>query len=328
MARPLRLEYPGSLWHITQRGNEQRDIYFDDLDRRRMLTLLEKAVNRFGWLLFTYTLMTNHYHLLVELTREKTLSRGMHWLDGTYVQYFNRRHQRVGHLFQGRFGSQLVEKETYLLTVLRYIVLNPVRAGMVASPEDYPWSSYRATAGLEPAPPWLAVDRVLTCFDPEPVAACSAYRQFVQAAIGDTTRPWDNVVGQIYLGREEWIERIRNEIKSRARSTEHPSAQRNPNPPTMSTILRTVARVLATTEETIRCGRGGTARMLTAWLAYHEGLLDLRSIAAVLQLRSAGRITRLVACCEASLAQDDGLRRSADQCLAQLRGASAALHRG
>src|SRR5713226_2827807 len=104
MSRPLRLEYPGSLWHLTQRGNEQRDIFLDDDDRSFSLTLLEKAVERFGWILYAYTLMTNHYHFVLEVTREQTLSRGMHWFDGKYAQAFNRRHQRVGHLFQGRFG--------------------------------------------------------------------------------------------------------------------------------------------------------------------------------------------------------------------------------
>jgi len=318
MSRPLRLEYPGSFWHVTQRGNEQRDIFLDDHDRRRMLTLLGDTVRRVGWQLYTYTLMTNHYHLALELTRERTLSRGMHWLDGKYVQYFNRRYARVGHLFQGRYKAQLVDKEEYFLTALRYIALNPVRAGIVASPGDYEWSSYRATAGLSPAPPWLAIDRVLSCFGPEPGVACAEYRKFVEAGIGDPTRPWDNVVGQIYLGSEEWMKRIREQVKSRPRSDEFPDAQRNPSRPTMEAILRAVSSALATTEEVIRHGRGGIARMLAAWLAWHEGGLELRAIADTLGLRSASGVSKLVSRCDSDLKLDQSLRERLDQCLAEL----------
>lgn len=319
MSRPLRLEFAGSLWHVTQRGNEQRDIFVDDEDRSHMLTLLGNAVDRFGWILYTYSLMSNHYHFVLELTREQTLSRGMQWFDGKYAQYFNRRHQRVGHLFQGRFGSQLVDKEAYLLTVLRYVVLNPVRAGMVASPEDYAWSSYRATVGLSPAPRWLAIDRVLSSFGPEPGRACAEYRKFVEAGIGDTTRPWDNVVGQMYLGTEAWMERVREQVNSRPRSDEYPDAQRNLSRPSMSTILHAVASALATTEDAIRHGRGGMARMLTAWLAWHEGALELRTIAAALRLRSAGGVSRLVSRCDIDLTRDQSLRERVDRCLAELR---------
>lgn len=323
MSRPLRLEYPGSLWHITQRGNEQRDIFLDDDDRSLMLTLLAKAVERFGWILYSYTLMTNHYHYVLELTRERSLSRGMHWLDGTYAQAFNRRHKRVGHLFQGRFGSQLVDKEAYLLTVLRYVALNPVRAGMVTSPEEHAWSSYRATVGHSPAPPWLAIDRVLACFGRDPGLACAEYRRFVEAGIGDTTRPWDNVVGQVYLGTEAWIEQVRKQIDSRARSDEHPAAQRILSRPSMTSIVGIAASVFATTEDAIRHGRGGMARMLSAWLGYYEGALDLRAIAAALRLRSAGGVSRLITRCERELARDRVLQESAERCVARLRGGPA-----
>jgi REP element-mobilizing transposase RayT len=130
MSRPLRLEYPGSLWHVTVRGNGRQDVFRDDRDRQFLLELLGDCVNRFAWILPAYVLMSNHFHLVNELTSE-TLSRGMQWLNGTYSQAFNRRHERVGHLFQGRFKAFLIEKEAYFLEVLRYVVLNPVRAGMV-----------------------------------------------------------------------------------------------------------------------------------------------------------------------------------------------------
>ena len=146
MARPLRLEYSGALHHVTSRGNGQAAIYLGDEDRRDFLRLLGGVVEQARWRCHAYCLMDNHYHLLIE-TPEANLSKGMRQLNGPYTQRFNRRQGRVGHVFQGRFKSILVERDAHLLEVARYVVLNPVRAGMVRSVKDWPWSSYRATAG-------------------------------------------------------------------------------------------------------------------------------------------------------------------------------------
>jgi REP element-mobilizing transposase RayT len=319
MSRPLRLEFPGSFWHITQRGNEQRNIFADDEDRTLMLQLLEKAVKRFDWILTSYTWMTNHYHFSVELTREKSLSRGMHWFDGQYAQAFNRRHKRKGHLYQGRFDSRLVQQETYFLNVLRYVVLNPVRANMVAEPDGYRWTSYPATVGAAPAPPWLAVDRVLAGFARDPALARSEYRRFVHSAIGDPHRLWDDVVGQIYLGSEEWVARMQEKVAAEERSVEHPKRQILPLRPDIGRVLATIAVVLGTTAEAIRCGRGGTARMLAAWLGYYEGALNLRTIAAALQLKSSSAASKLISLCEKALDSDRALQESSAQCIAKLR---------
>ncbi len=132
MARPLRIEYPGALWHATNRGNAGENIVRSDEDRLAFVDLLGQAVRRYGWVVTTYTLLDNHFHLVLE-TPDPTLSRGMQWFQAKYAQRFNRRHQRVGHLFQGRFKAFLVDKETYLLEVLRYVALNPVRAHMVVT---------------------------------------------------------------------------------------------------------------------------------------------------------------------------------------------------
>ena len=164
MSRPLRLDHAGALWHVTARGNERREIFVDDEDRREFLRLLGRSVGLFGWKLHAWVLMSNHFHLFVA-TPEATLSRGMRQLDGDYAQYFNRRHGRGGHVFQGRFKAVLVQREAHLLELARYVVRNPVRAGLTKSPEDWPWSSYRATAGLEPVPEWLRPP-----FPPQPLA--------------------------------------------------------------------------------------------------------------------------------------------------------------
>src|SRR6266576_423094 len=145
MARALRTDFPGAVHHVTSRGNERRPIFFDDRDREAFLELLGQAVKRFGWSLTAFVLMTKHFHLVVQ-TPEANLSRGMQWFNTVYAVWFNRRHERSGHLYGGRFKAFVIEKETYFLEVLRYVVLNPVRANIVSRPEDYRWSSYRATA--------------------------------------------------------------------------------------------------------------------------------------------------------------------------------------
>ncbi len=155
MAHPLRLEFPGALYHVTARGNARQAIVLDDRDRALFLVCLGETVARLDWICHAYCLMDNHYHLLIE-TPEGHVSRGMRQLNGVFTQRMNRRHGRVGHLFQGRFKAILVERESYLLELCRYIVLNPIRAGMVTQLERYPWSSYPATRGFVVRPGWLA----------------------------------------------------------------------------------------------------------------------------------------------------------------------------
>ena len=163
MARPLRLEYPGAVWHVTSRGNERLAIFRDDEDRTQFLEVLGRGVAMFRWKLHAFVLMGNHYHLLVE-TPEPNVSRGMRQLNGIYTQRFNRRHGRSGHLFQGRFKGILVERDSHLLELARYVVLNPVRAGPVRAAKDWPWSSYEATAGIGREPEWLETAATLEHF--------------------------------------------------------------------------------------------------------------------------------------------------------------------
>jgi REP element-mobilizing transposase RayT len=152
VARPPRLEIAGGIYHLLARGNERRPIFADDADRRRFLELLSEVKERYRWRVLCYCLMGNHYHLLAQ-TPEPNLARGMRQLNGVYAQSFNRRHARVGHLLQGRYSARLVQADGYLLAATRYIVRNPVRAGLCRSPGEWRWSSHRATLGQEP--PWL-----------------------------------------------------------------------------------------------------------------------------------------------------------------------------
>ena len=159
MARPLRIEFPGALYHVTSRGDGRDDIYFEDQDRELWLNVLDLVCGRYNWIIHAYCQMGNHYHLLIE-TPDGNLARGMRQLNGVYTQRFNQAHNRVGHVFQGRYKAIIVQKDAYLLELSRYIVLNPVRAHMVRTARDWAWCNYRATAGMASAPKWLDTDRL------------------------------------------------------------------------------------------------------------------------------------------------------------------------
>jgi REP element-mobilizing transposase RayT len=166
------------MWqHAATHG---KDIYNDEIDRQQFLLLLQNTVNRYDWYCHAYCLMDNHYHLLIE-TNSPTLSKGMKYLNGTYTQYFNRQHQRVGHMFQGRFKAILVQKDAYLLELARYITLNPARAQMVRSAKEWRWSNYRATAGYEENAAYLTTEWILAGFDKIKRVAQQYYRDFVKA---------------------------------------------------------------------------------------------------------------------------------------------------
>lgn len=318
MARSLRIEFPGATYHITSRGNERRRIFHNAVDRRVFLQILGETAHRFGWSVAAWVLMTNHFHLVVQ-TPQPNLSRGMHWLNGRYAAWFNSRHQRVGHLFQGRFHSVLIEKETYFTEVLRYVVLNPVRAGMVDRPEDYRWSSYRVTAGFDDGVPWFDSGAALEPFAIDRQTAQSHYREFVLVKAGLKDDLWNGLRNGIFLGTEGWAKTIRRQVESRPRSTDHPKRQRAVGRPNMSAICDMVARVSRTSIDTIRSRRGCRTRALIAWIGWHEGLVTLRSIAASLRLRSEGHISNLIRRCERWFCLDQGLLDQADAALALLR---------
>src|SRR5918995_620648 len=175
MARPLRIEYTGAYYHVTSRGNERKAIFRDDHDREKFLALLGRSAEEFYLRVHGYVLMDNHYHLLLE-TERGGLNRALRYLNGVYTQYFNRRHNRVGHLFQGRYKAILVEKESYLLELSRYIHLNPWRVKGSMDPMKYPWSSLGSYVGARAVPSWLTVKDVLSPFGSK---GKRGYREFV-----------------------------------------------------------------------------------------------------------------------------------------------------
>jgi REP element-mobilizing transposase RayT len=203
MTRPLRLQFAGALYHVTSRGNRRSYVFRDDSDRIAWLGVLALVCERYHCVVHSYCLMSNHFHLMLE-TVEPNLARAMRQLNGEYTQYFNRRHHTVGHLFQGRYKAILVQKESYLLELSRYIVLNPVRAKMVALVEDWPWSSHRYYLSDSPTPSWLERDWLLAQFGSCRTQAVAAYRAFVAAGI-DRASPLADIRHQILLGDDEFV---------------------------------------------------------------------------------------------------------------------------
>lgn len=240
MARPLRLEFPGAIYHVTARGNALNAIFLDDGDRELFLVCLSEVVTRFGWLCHAYCLMDNHYHLLIE-TPEGNLSPGMRQLNGVYTQRFNRRHGRVGHVFQGRFKAIVVDRDSYLLELCRYVVLNPIRADMVKHIEHYPWSSYPATMGLAACPVWLITDWVLGQLGKRRAVARQRYADFI-AEGGGLPSPWSAVRGQALLGSEAFVEKMRPLLEGKDEIKEIPRAQRLLHRPSLGELFTETVR--------------------------------------------------------------------------------------
>lgn len=287
MARPLRIEFEGAVYHVTSRGDRREPIFADDGDRIRLLQIVGRAMERFDAQVLAYCLMGNHYHFVL-CTRQANLSRLMRHLNGVYTQDFNRRHGKVGHLFQGRFKAVLVDRDAYLLEACRYVELNPLRAELVDRPEAWPWSSYPAHIGLVPVPPWLDTARLhgfLLGRTPLDAAdrrrAARRYTALVSAGRG--LRLWDQALRQqIYLGDEAFVERMQARAEPlRRKASEVPRAQRR-----QAGDLDGFLRASDTRAEALR-------------RAHVEGGMTMSAIAGRLGL-SVSRVSRLIARAEAA----------------------------
>ena len=279
MARPLRIQFPHAVYHVTSRGNERKAIVRNDTDRDWFVQTLADMVEQYHVICHAWVLMDNHYHLLIE-TPDANLSRAIRHLNGVYTQAFNRHHHRVGHLFQGRFTAILVDKETYLLELCRYVVLNPVRAGRVNHPRAWRWSSYRATVGEEPIPSWFTVDWLLGQLADQRNRAREVYRRFVNEGIKQPESPWAKLRSQIYLGSDVFLKKVQSRLETK-KDSEIPMVHRRPATPKMEDLLAWVARAYGEkVDEVVKpTRRPGEARQVAIYLARRVAGLELKEVA-------------------------------------------------
>jgi putative transposase len=247
MGRPLRIAYSGALYHITSRGNERRSVFLDDEDRLRFLATLKDYHDRYGTILHAYVLMDNHYHLVME-TPGGNLVKVMHGINGGYTGYFNRKYGRAGHLFQGRYKAILVDKESYLVELSRYVHLNPVRARVVKRPEEYRWSSYPGFINKSKARDWIEYGWVLGRFGEDTTIARKRYRVYVHGEV--TESPLKKVYGQVILGGDSFLAQARRIIKGDL-STEIIGRKRIQAEVNPESIIQAVAGAFAVEEDSV-----------------------------------------------------------------------------
>jgi len=281
MGRPLRIESQDVLYHVTSRGNEGHPIVRDDRDRDRWTSYLERVVLRHNIILYAYVLMDNHYHLFFRL-QEPGLSKAVQTLNGAYTNYFNYRHKRRGHLFQGRFKSILIETEGHYLEVSRYIHMNPFRAGMVDRLSDYPWSSYPGYIKKSKAVDWMDYDTILSEFKGSR-GGRKAYREFVEGE-GDigTPLPFDALVEGFLLGREEFISSIKARFRGHHPDPAIPDLRKIIPRPSIAFIQEVVSSAFQCQKEVLVCRnrRNNDARKVGIYLARELSGKPLREIGA------------------------------------------------
>ena len=284
MSRPLRIEFPGAVYHVTARGDRREPIYRDDNDRLAQLAIIGVASDRFDAELLAYCLMGNHYHLVLH-TRQANLSRLMRHVNGVYTQAFNRRHGLVGHLFQGRFKAILVDRDNYLMSLCRYVELNPVAAKLVVAAQDWRWSSYRAHVGLEPAPPWLDCDGLhgyllgrAVSNDGDRRQAARGYTAWVAQADAEEASIWqEGLRQQVFLGDEAFVARMHAlATEERRGCIEVPKTQRKQSRPLQAWLDE----------------HGDRGQALSA--AFREGGITMSAMGRELGL-SVSQVSRLIA---------------------------------
>jgi REP element-mobilizing transposase RayT len=252
MARPLRIDYEGAFQHITARGNEHKRIFISRVDYEKFLSLIKDALNKYGIILHCYVLMGNHYHLIVE-TPNGTLSRFMHDINSGYTTYFNIKRKRTGHLLHGRFKSILIDKNSYLLELSRYIHLNPLRAHMVEKLEEYPYSSYQAYIYSQKET-MVSRNLIWGMVSPDRNHASEAYRRFVEEMLTqEPASPFEKVYGGIILGNKQFIKDALKRIKDESLSTHETSRRKllTACPPELGEIITFLASHYGVSDEKV-----------------------------------------------------------------------------
>ncbi len=269
MGRPLRVEYAGALYHVTSRGNERKKIFLGDGDRKKFLGILEDYHDRYGILIHSFVLMDNHYHLVLE-TPKGNLLKVMHGLNGGYTGYFNRKYERSGHLFQGRYKGIIIDKDSYLIPLSRYVHMNPVRARVAERPEQYRWSSYSGYIGRGKEYEWVEYSWILSQFGSRRLRARRKYREYTEEGLSKKIEnPLKSLRSQVILWGEEFVRKIREMLTGESLSQEIVERKRLLEYPPLDEVVEAVARAFKIDEESIRGkgGRGTAARRVALYLA-------------------------------------------------------------
>ena len=293
MARAWRIEYAGACYHVLARGNEQRPIFNDEVDRELFLQALGQMSDRFEIDLYAYVLMGNHYHLLLR-SRQANLSRSLQWLGGVYSGTFNRRHQRSGHLFQGRFKSFLVESDTYLLTLSCYIHRNPLRARLVERLVDYRWSSYPAYAYGRNRAEWLKEDLILSQLPGRDKR--KAYREKVQQYAREEQSAWEDLRHGLFYGSQRFVDRMKQAYGSQAADPEKPQQKALRKEGLLAEMVQRVAAALGGEAEAllqIRRGQRNEGRDLLIYYLWSTGLYRNGQIGQLLKIGASGVSQRI-----------------------------------
>jgi REP element-mobilizing transposase RayT len=277
MARPLRIEFPDAIYHIMARGNEKKVIFWDNNDYKKFLFYLGEGSKAYRFITFAYILMPNHYHLILQ-TKESNLSKAMHLLNTAYTVYLNKKYNRVGHLFQGRYKALLVQKNRYLLEVSRYVHLNALRAGVTRNLFAYPWSSFRYYVEQIAAPDWLDINVILNMLSKNAKECKRVYRKFMEDGISGTPNPFDEVYAQTILGDKDFIDSVLEKYDV-ARNHEMPATKQLASRSSFETILNILCQVLRKNKTQVRQGgRHSLERKILIYLLKTRTSMNLKEI--------------------------------------------------
>ncbi len=326
MARPLRIQYEGAVYHVTCRGNERREIFKDDNDRKRFLQILLQSLAVYSIKLYSYVLMSNHFHLLVE-TPKGNLAEFMRKFNITYTGYFNRRHNRSGHLYQGRYKSILVDKNAYLSVLSRYIHLNPVRIkSMEKTPDNekarylmqYPWSSLPGFVNRRKKEWYIDYGMVLGEYGGDTGKARRAYRKRILEELTEGAGIKESILAQSILGGEEFIGWVMEKFLSGEKDRERPSIKEIHRHRTKDHVLNVIAKETGRNLEQIKAEKG-VLRQITMELLYRIGRLKGQEIGRLMDVgyTSVSQERRRL---HARMTSDKKIKALMDQLAAQCHG--------
>jgi len=313
MARPLRVEYSGAFYHIINRGNAREKIFKGGRDREKFLEYIERAVEQFSIIIHAYCLMNNHYHLLIE-TPNPNLSKTIQWIGTSYVQYFNTKHKRSGHLFQARFKSVLIDADAYLTHLSRYIHLNPLKAKIVDNLSEYSWSSYPAYTGTSRKPKWLETSRLLSGFGKNIREAQSDYKAYVEGIdIRKVKDPSKQADSGFILGDSGFVEWVKhNFLSDREESKEIPQLRRLKPRVEPDTIVQEVSKEFNCRKGYIvlKGRKNNTARKVAIYLAKDNCGIPFRELGEYFGNVTGASITMTYNLIVKEIKINDDLRRS------------------